>query len=188
MAGISFGYNGYQENIPLKRFCFNLPLRLANAALVFALIFPTPLAADPLAAHPDRAAIGAAYDGINAAFAQHNIPRLMAYLTPDYGGVDEKGARFNRAQAQRQFAEQSGQIKTIQSRSVILGIAPAPGGTLVEMKMHAAGTGEKRILFAKLRATFTDYLWVRDLWVSTPQGCRLKYRQTLADEMKIHPR
>lgn len=52
--------------------------------------------------------------------------------------------------------------------------------------MHSSGVGEKRILFAKFHANFTDDLWVRDMWVQTAQGWRIKSRQTLGDTMQIH--
>ena len=111
----------------------------------------------------------------------------MAYFTDDYIDIDEKGARLNKEQTRRGYEKQLGQLKSIESHYTIQNIAPAAGGTLVEMKMHSRGTGEKRVLFARLRGTFTNDLWVRDLWVSTPQGWRLKHRQTLQDDLHIHP-
>ncbi len=79
-------------------------------------------------------------------------------------------------------------MKSILSRYAIQSLAPAPGGMLAEMHMHSSGLGEKRILFAKLHGAFTDDLWVRDLWVSTPQGWRIQHRQTLKDDLHIRPR
>ncbi len=153
------------------------------------------LAASPLSAAPpapraaDRAAIQAAYEGLNAAFCRHDLPRFMSYFTDDYLDIDEKGARLNKEQTRRGYGEQLGQMKTIQSRYALQSLAAMPaGGMLVEMKMHASGAGEKRILFAKLRGAFTDDLWVRDLWVPTPQGWRLQRRQTLQDDLRIRPR
>ena len=163
--------------------------RFSCVALVFAA---SPLAAAPPSSPPsadDRAAIQAAYDGLNAAFSRHDLPRFMSYFTEDYIDIDEKGSHLNKEQTRRGYQQQLGQMKTIQSRYIIQNLAPAPtGGTLVEMKMHASGLGEKRILFAKLHGTFTDDLWVRDLWVQTPQGWRLRRRQTLQDDLHIRPR
>jgi len=157
-------------------------LALAAAPLVAAPPTPAPGAAD-------QAAIQAAYDGLNVAFSRHDLPRFMAYFAEDYSDIDEKGAHLNKEQTRRGYREQLGQMKTIQSRYVLQSLAPAPaGGMLAEMKMHASGVGEKRILFAKLRGTFTDDLWVRDLWVPTPQGWRLQRRQTLQDDLHIRPR
>lgn len=156
------------------------------AALSAGLLASIPTAAAPLPV--DRAAIQAAYDQLGMAFSQHNLPRFMSYFTPDYVDIDERGDRLSKEQTRRGYEQQLGQIKTMQSRYVIQGMTPVPGGTLVEMKMHSEGIGEKRILFAKLHASYTDDLWVRDLWVNTPQGWRLQHRQTLQDQLRIHPR
>ena len=160
-------------------FCLLCAASLAAASPVAAAAPPVPA---------DRAAIQAAYDGLNDAFTRHDLPRFMSYFTADYIDIDEKGARLTKAQTRRGYQDQLGQMKTIQSRWAIQSLAPAPGGALVEMRMHSSGLGEKRILFAKLHGTFTDDLWVRDLWVSTPQGWRLQHRQTLKDELHIRPR
>lgn len=155
---------------------------LASPAAAAPLPPPAPLAAD-------RAAIQAAYDGLNAAFSRHDLPRFLSYFTDDYVCTDEKGARLTKEQTRRGYQQQLGQMKTIQSRYVLQNLAlPPSGGVLVEMKMHASGLGEKRVLFAKLHGTFTDDLWVRDLWVQTPQGWRLQRRQTLQDDLHIRPR
>ena len=163
------------------------PARLLCAVVLAAV----PAAAAPPATPPpaaDRAGIQAAYDGLGAAFSRHDLPRFMAYFTDDYIDIDEKNARLTKEQTRRGYKDQLGEMKTIQSRYVIQSLVPAPGGTLVEMRLHATGLGEKRILFAKLHGTFTDDLWVRDLWVSTPQGWRIQRRQTLKDELRIRPR
>jgi len=161
-------------------------------ALCVALAFAAPsLTAAPPAAPPgaaDRAAIQAAYDGLSAAFSQHDLPRFMAYFTPDYIDIDEKGARLTKEQTRRGYQQQLGQIKTIRSRYAIQNLTLTAAGTLVEMRMHSDGMGEKRVLFAKLHAAFTNDLWVRDLWINTPQGWRLQRRQTLRDDLRIHPR
>ena len=167
----------------MKYFSFHFCL-LCAAALVAAS--PAAVAAPPAPA--DRAVIQAAYDGLNDAFTRHDLPRFMSCFTDDYIDIDEKGARLTKAQTRRGYQDQLGQMKTIQSRYAIQSLAPAPGGTLVEMRMHSSGLGEKRILFAKLHGTFTDDLWVRDLWISTPQGWRIQHRQTLKDELHIRPR
>ncbi len=161
----------------------------ASLILVFC-VSVAPLCASPIAASSEtaaaRAGIQSAYEQINAAFSQHDLTRTMSYFAPDYLVVDEKGAKFNKDQTQHQYQQQLGQIKSMHSRYVIQGVTPQPGGTLVEMKLHMDGVGEKRILFVKVRGTFTDDLWVRDLWINTPQGWRLKARQTLQDDMRIH--
>ena len=163
--------------------------RFLCAALALAA---APLVAAPPSSVPgvaDRAAVQAAYDGLSAAFSRHDLPRFMSYFTDDYIDVDEKGTHLGKEQTRRGYREQLGQMKNIQSRYTLQSLTPAPaGGLLVEMKMHAWGVGEKRILFAKLHGAFTDDLWVRDLWVPTPQGWRLQRRQTLRDDLRIRPR
>lgn len=133
-----------------------------------------------------RPAILAGYDGLSVAFTQHDLNRFMTYFTPDYTVVDEKGHRFTREETRKQYAGQLAQIKSMQSRYTVGGLSPAPGGVLVEMRMHSSGVGEKRILFAKFHANYTDDLWVRDTWVNTAQGWRIRTRQTLQDKMQIH--
>lgn len=159
---------------------------LCVVAPVFGLLASVPTAAAPPSA--DRTAIQAVYDQLGTAFSQHDLARFMSYFTPDYIDIDEKGTRLNKEQTRRGYQQQLGQIKTMQSHYVIQSVTPVPGGTLVEMKMHSEGLGERRVLFAKLHANFTDDLWVRDLWVNTPQGWRLQHRQTLQDQLRIHPR
>ncbi len=168
------------------------PCFLWAAALSLGVL--SPAGAAPPAVHPQadhaamQSAIQAAYDGLSDAFGRRDLPRFMAYFAPDYIDIDEKGARLTKEQTRRGYQEQLGQIKTIRSRYVIQNLTPTAAGTLVEMRMHSDGTGEKRVLFAKLHAAFTNDLWVRDLWVSTAQGWRLQRRQTLQDDLRIHPR
>ena len=140
---------------------------------------------DPAAA---QAAIHTVYDQINAAFCKHDLDLFMSYFAPDYIDIDEKGEHLTKEQVRQGYRKQLGQIKTMQSRYAILSCVPATGGYLVEMKMHSDGTGEKRILFARLKGIFTNDIWVRDLWVNTPQGWRLRHRFTLQDQLNIRPR
>jgi hypothetical protein len=146
-------------------------------------------ASAPAQAAPSNAAqddIRAAYEQINAAMTQHDLPRALAYFAPDYTLENGSEGTLNRAQAQRLYQERMGQIKTLQCRYVVSRITPVPGGAWAEMRAHSEGTGEKRLLFARLQGRFTNELWVRDLWISTPQGWRLKCRRTLQDETHIH--
>lgn len=163
---------------------------LCAGALAFGILisFPTFAAFPSAVPFTDRTAIQAVYDQLGAAFSRHDLTRFMSYFTPDYIDIDEKGDRLSKEQTRRGYQQQLGQIKTMQSHYAIQSLTPTVGGTLVEMKMHTDGIGEKRILFAKLHANFTDDLWVRDLWVNTPQGWRLQHRQTLQDTLHIHPR
>ena len=157
------------------------PGLLAAALAVAAPVRSAPPPADA------RTAIGAVYDQINADFERRDVTGLMTFIAPDYTAVDPKGATSSRDQARRQYESQRDQIKTLHSRWVLESLTPLVDGALVEMRMHTDGTGTKKILFARLTGTFTNDLWVRDLWVDTPQGWRLKHRQTLLDQTHTHP-
>ncbi len=134
-----------------------------------------------------QSAISAAYAQINTAFTQHNLDQFMAYFTPDYKVVDEKGATYNKEQTRKQYADQLKQVKTMQSRFTVQNFVSVPGGIQAEMKLHTQGIGEKRVLFMHFKGTYADDLWVRDFWVQTPQGWRVKSRKTLADNLVTHP-
>ena len=154
-------------------------------ALLTALTLCLPLAAQKSAApsSADRAGIQAAYEGLGAAFQAHDLDRFMGYFAPDYVDVDENGRHLTKEQTRQGYKDQLGQLKSIQSHYVVKAGMTTRTGTLVEMRMHSSGTGEKRILFVKVRGHFTDDLWVRDLWVKTPQGWRLQHRMTLKDDL-----
>ena len=66
-------------------------------------------------------------------------------------------------------------------------LQPTAEGISIQMTMHSSGNGLKRILFAKLHGTFTDDLCVRDLWVHTAQGWRIKHRVVLSEQTHTHP-
>lgn len=151
------------------------------ALLAAAAVVPVPARGDTCAG------IRAVYDQLNAAFVQGDVARVLSYCTPDYTDVDPKGGTRNRDEARRHYQDERRQVKTMHSRYTVQVLDSTDAGTLVEFKMHTDGTGEKRILFAKFHGTFTNDLLVRDFWVDTPQGWRLKHRQTLLDETRTHP-
>ncbi len=166
-------------------------MKKLNCALLTAtLAFTSLLTARTLAAVPSsstHAAIQAAYEGLGKAFQAHDLDRFMTYFQPDYIDIDENGKHLTKEQTRQGYSAQLRQMKSIQSRYVVKDVQTTPSGTLVEMRLHSHGTGEKRILFAKIRGHFTDDLWVRDLWVNTPQGWRLRRRQTLKDDLSTGP-
>ena len=172
------------NDISLKRSASLCAASCAAGVLLAGSLQAATPAPDPAAA---RTAISVAYDGINDAFDRRDLPRMMSYFTTDYIDVDEKGARRGKDQERSDYQKRLGQIKTIQSRYTIDSLTPTAAGTLVEMRLHSEGIGEKRVLFAKLHGAFTNDLQVRDLWVNTPQGWRLQHRQTLQNDLKIHP-
>jgi len=129
--------------------------------------------------------IRTAYDSLRAAFEAHQLDRFMDYFSADYIDIDENGKRLTKEQTRRGYKEQLAQMKSIQSQCELARITVVPTGTLVEMRLHSTGIGEKRILFARIRGHFTDDLWVLDLWIKTPLGWRLQHRQTLKDDLRI---
>ena len=160
-----------------------LKLTLAGA-LLFGLAGSSEAAAVPLAA---QSAISAAYTQINTAFTHHDLNQFMAYFMPDYTVVDEKGATYNKEQTRKQYGDQLKQVVTMESRFKVQNFVAVPGGVQAEMKLHTQGIGEKRVMFMKFKGTYADDLWVRDFWVQTPQGWRVKSRKTLADKLVTHP-
>lgn len=134
-----------------------------------------------------QAAIQSGYNQINVAFSQHDLDRFMAFFTPDYKVVDEKGTTYNKEQTRKQYADQIKQMKTMQSKFTVGNFAETPAGVECEMKLHTQGAGEKRVLFMKFKGNYADDLWVHDLWVQTPQGWRIKSRKTVSDKLVMHP-
>ncbi len=133
-----------------------------------------------------QAAIQSGYNQINVAFSQHDLGRFMAFFTPDYKVVDEKGTTYDKEQTRKQYADQLKQMKTMQSSFTVQNFAETPAGVEVEMKLHSQGQGEKRVLFMKFKGNYADDLWVHDLWVQTPQGWRIKSRKTVSDKLVMH--
>ena len=160
---------------------------LCAAALTSAPLIAAPGETRTAPAGAGRAAILEAYDQINADFLHRDIPQVMSFFTPDFTEVNDRGAKADKEQTRRRYQEEQGQITTMQTHYTLQNFTPTVAGTLVEVRMHSDGTGVKRILFAKIHGTFTNDLWVRDLWVDTTQGWRLKHRQTLEDQTHTHP-
>lgn len=129
--------------------------------------------------------IRTAYDSLRAAFEAHQLDRFMDYFCANYIDIDENGRRLTKEQTRRTYQEQLAQMKSIQSHCELARFTLVPSGTLVEMRLHSTGIGEKRILFARVRGHFTDDLWVLDLWIKTSSGWRLQHRQTLKDDLRI---
>ncbi|MGI4791713.1 MAG: nuclear transport factor 2 family protein [Janthinobacterium lividum] len=162
--------------------------RAASAAAVLLLVMASGVSVEAASVPAStQTEITAAYSQINTAFGQHNLDQFMAFFTPDYKVIDEKGATYTKEQTRQQYADQLKQMRTMQSRYTVQNFTPVPTGVEVEMKLHTQGIGEKRVLFMRLKGSYTDDLWVHDLWVRTPQGWRIKSRKTLADKLVTHP-
>ena len=167
----------------MKHLCS--PISLAALCIALAPALSARAAAPTDAA--DRAGIQAAYDQISAAFQRGDMDGLMAHFTPDYTEQQQRGATVGRDEARRQYQGHRAQITSMICHWTLQSLLPNTEGVLVQMAMHSSGTGTKRILFARVRGTFTDDLQVRDLWVNTAQGWRIKHRVVLAEQTHTHP-
>lgn len=157
------------------------------SAVVFLPLLAGPKAFAEAVPPTAQAAIQSGYNQINVAFSQHDLDHFMAFFAPDYKVVDEKGTTYNKEQTRKQYADQLKQMKTMQSSFTVQNFAETSAGVEVEMKLHSQGVGEKRVLFMKFTGTYADDLSVRDLWVQTPQGWRIKSRKTVSDKLVTHP-
>ncbi len=176
---------------PKKDLAMQFMPRPASATVCCAL------AALPLCALPARPvpatvtgtadAIRAMYSQINAELPRRDLDGAMSLFTPDYALIDEKGKKLTRAQAIQDYRDTMRDVRSMQTTFNLVSLTPVSGGAWADMKMYSQGTGQKRVLFTRIRGTFTNDLHVRDFWVPTPQGWRLKYRQTLQDETRTHP-
>lgn len=131
-----------------------------------------------------RAEISARYDQMNSAYASNNMESVAKILTSDYTETDPKGHVSDRNAALKKLRDMRSFITRIQSKTTVNSCAPQPNGELVQMTFHAAGTGQKKVLFIKLKGTFTNDMIAKDLWVNTADGWRLRSRVLLADETK----
>ncbi len=146
-----------------------------------------PLRADapPLAAA--RSGIQAAYDQICADFGRRDIGDAMSYFAPDYVATDEHGQLISRDETERQFQDLDDHITSLHSHWNLGAVAPTANGVMAEMDMLSDGTGRKKVMFFYVNGKFTSEMRVRDLWVDTPQGWRIKRRTILVHDTQTHP-
>ena len=166
-----------------------LTIRILTPLLLLALGLPAPQRGRSEAGTiTDTATTGihAAYEGINTAFEARDFDRFTAYFTADFTSADQDGKVISRAQTLKSFQDQRKQIISMHSRYDFTTLSRNPEGVLVDMTLHTDGRGQKRILFARVTGTFTSSLHVHDLWVDTPEGWKLKRRQTLQSETHVH--
>lgn len=165
------------RRVPLFNFC-------ACAVIAANSLLSLPAAASPSAS--GEAAIQAEYVQMNAAFVRHDLTDVMSYFMPDYTQSKKNGDLEDLDQTKRDYQNELKQISTMQSRYSVLHCDSVPAGMEVEIRVHSDGTGIKHVLFATLKGSFTNDLWVRDLWVDTPSGWRLRHRQIFEDSTHIH--
>jgi hypothetical protein len=140
---------------------------------------PTPAAA--------RAEIQGAYNQLCADFEARSLGSAMNFFTPDFMATDEHGKQISRDQTMRQYQDLDNTITSMQSHWNLGTVTPVPGGDVVEMDMFSNGTGRKKVLFFHVNGTFTSEMRVRDFWVDTPQGWRIKRRTILLHQTQTHP-
>jgi hypothetical protein len=87
--------------------------------------------------------------------------------------------------ALKKLRSERSQIDSIQSEWSILSVTDTSTGMIVQVKMHSEGTGSKRIAFFKIHGTFTNDMVVRDDWVDTSDGWRIKSRIKLIDDSRV---
>jgi ketosteroid isomerase-like protein len=129
----------------------------------------------------DRAAIQAAYDKINSAFVDNDLDSVMTLFTTDYTQTDPHGRILDFSGLRKKFQGLRNQIITAHIDCSIKDISVGPDGDMVDMNSLTIGTGAKRVLFMKVKGSFTNNLVVHDLWVHTASGWQIKSRQTLVD-------
>ena len=126
------------------------------------------------------------YQGINDAIVKRDVDKIMSYFTDDFTETNSVGATVDREQERKQYQSEFGKIKSMNVHYSIQDCIPTPAGTYCDVKFHLDGIGFKRILFMKVQGAFTNDLIVRDLWIQTADGPRLKSRLTLLDQTKIN--
>ncbi len=161
---------------------------LSSAVLATALISQSRSCAEQ--PHPSQVSLStppvtAQYAQINDAILTRNVDKIMSYFTDDFTEVNSAGATVNRDQERKDYQDEFGKIKSMDVHYTIQDVEPTANGTYCEVKFHMDGVGFKKILFVKVQGTFTNDLMVRDLWVPTSSGWRLKSRQCLLNETKV---
>jgi len=160
-------------------FCFSIALLTLGTCV--GIHADSPLPNDQTAS----VAISQQYAQINDAITKHDVDKIMSYFTDDFTEVNVSGAIVNRDQERKDYTSKLSTIKSMVIHYSIDDCNSSPFGTYCDVKFHIEGVGFKKILFMKIVGTFTNDLVVRDFWIATPDGPRLKSRQTFVDETKV---
>jgi hypothetical protein len=157
-------------------------LAMLSSFGAFGALTPASFAHPPKDVGIDYAGIQNAYDRINQAFAENHVARMTQLIADDYSQTDPKGRVLDKQGLLKKLQWERDSISTVQYKCSITGVTQDPRGLMVDMTMHTSGNGVKRVLFMKFHGTFTNDLVVKDLWVKTATGWRIKTRCTLLDE------
>ena len=186
---VSDGLTMIKSSTRIKRNCIALAIVVILAATLHLVPGRAWSQADALSP-PDSTGyhdlIQSAYAQMTAAFVDNHLERSLIFFADDYRQVDPKGHSLDRDGARKKFQSERNQIRTVQSQCSIVSMASDSDGVHVEMTTHSFGTGAKHVLFFNIPGTFTNDLRVLDLWVSTPDGWRLKSRTMLEDLSVLH--
>ena len=175
----------YDSNLN-RHLPFTIALTVFVATLGACHVDAHSVKAHPTVATPGyRQAIPAAYKQMTAAFATNHLDIGNLLVTNDYRQVDPQGHALDKRGARNKFQSERDSIRTIQSQMSISRMTVTPQGVQVQMAMHSAGTGVKKVLFLHIKGTFVNDMRVSDLWVSTHDGWRLKSRLLLRDDSKL---
>ena len=172
---------------PFNLHGYTLPI---HTAILFVLSCIVCSASPPPPINTDitpSEAIQMEYIQMNADFVQHNLNGVMSFFTPDFFATSSDGKQISLKQTRQQYQQQLSQMKTMHSDYTVMNCRPTSSGYLMEIRVHSAGTGFKRILFAKINGSFTNDLCVRDLWVQNGNAWHLKHRVILEDNTQEDP-
>jgi hypothetical protein len=167
-----------------------LPVILAFFATMWALVLaPACFAGSPSGPVPQTLTPDVAseqYSEINDAVMKRDLDKIMSFLTPDFSEISSTGKTVNRFQEQKNYKAQFDKIKSMTSTFEVSDVTPAPEGTYCDVTIHMNGIGVKKVMFVNFTAGFTNELVVRDLWVNTASGWKIKSRQTFKDQTVIN--
>jgi ketosteroid isomerase-like protein len=133
---------------------------------------------------PDE--VTAEYSQLDNAVMKRDLDKIMSFFTDDFTELNADGQTVDREQERKDYQSRFNMIKSMTCRFDVQGISSAPGGNYCDLTIHMDGIGVKRVMFMRFQAAFTNELVVHDLWVNTPAGWRLKFRQTLKDHTVIN--
>jgi ketosteroid isomerase-like protein len=136
----------------------------------FTVALPA-LTASALQSSP-KAEIQSNYNKIAAAFMRKDLNSATSYFTPDYVSIDDKGESKNAEQIRQQYGPLLRRVKITKSRIFIQSFSAQGTQASALVKQRSD------LLFGKSKIVREDT--VRDTWIRTNSGWRIKQSQTLA--------
>ena len=147
----------------------------AGPALCLSLVLALPTMATPT--NDTRAAIGAAYAGMDKATAARNASGYAVYLAPDFAGFDPKGAEIGGKDKILQALKQTfAQVSAAKSVTRLLAFSLRDGGAVVTTHTTLTLSGTKQGKPFVLKSE--DH--TRDFWVKSGGHWLLKRERGLS--------